>query len=570
MATSPTPVPGSAATAAAGARIRGWWRVVLVAAPHVAALVVMFATEGDLWSRTLFLLSWAFLNFAFATMLRRPAMASALSLTFIVLLVLCSRLKHDVAQMTVDFVDLLIIDRGTVSFLLTIFPALRWVVLAVVLIGGPLAVAIWRLDPFRVRFLAALAGALASLAALTGTSLTWPDEPWRAYLDEGYVSKFANSGVIAVSDFLRVGLIDADAATTDRLKIPLEDACHPAARRPNIVLVHDESSFDIRVAPGIKVPAGYGEHFRSFDGKQRAFMVEGNGGPSWYTEYNVLAGLSSRSFGRFSYFITRLAAGHVERGLPLALRRCGYHTVSLYPANGSFIGERDFQTSTGIEDFYDERALGAKDIEPDSFFYDKALQLFATEPKTKPAFVYVYLAANHFPWDHRFRPDLMAAWKDLGNPRYVDEYLRRQALSAEHYRAFLAQLKKRFPDEAFLIVRYGDHQPDFTSYILEQNLTDAQIEKRMSSYDPRYYATYYAIDAVNFAPVASPTEMDKIDGAYLPLVVQEAAGLPLDPSFAEQKKIMLRCSGVFYDCGKGSEARRFNRMLMDAGYIKGF
>ena len=570
MATSPTPGPGSAALTAAGARVFGWWRVALVAAPHVAALVVMFATEDDLWSRTLFLLTWAVFNFSFLALLRRPAMAGAASLTLIVLLVLCSRLKHDVAQMTVDFVDLLIIDRGTVSFLLTIFPALRWVVLAVVLIGGPLTIAIWRLDPFRVRFLVALAGALASLAALTGTSLTWPDEPWRAYLDEGYVSKFASSGVIAVSDFLRVGVIDADAATPDHLNMPLEEACHPAARRPNIILVHDESSFDIRVAPGIKVPPGYGEHFRSFDGKQRTFMVEGNGGPSWYTEYNVLDGLSSRSFGRFSYFITRIAARHVERGLPLALQRCGYHTISLYPANGSFIGERDFQTTSGIEDFYDEHALGAVDIEPDSFFYDKALQQFAIEPKTQPAFIYVYLAANHFPWDHRFRPNLLPSWKDPGNAPYVDEYLRRQAISAQDYRAFLVQLKKRFPDQAFLIVRYGDHQPDFTSYIIEPNLTDAQIEKRMSTYDPRYYSTYYAIDAVNFKPVASPVEMDKIDGAYLPLVVQEAAGLPLDPSFAEQKNIMLRCSGVFYDCGKGAEARRFNRMLMDAGYIKGF
>jgi hypothetical protein len=164
----------------------------------------------------------------------------------------------------------------------------------------------------------------------------------------------------------------------------------------------------------------------------------------------------------------------------------------------------------------------------------------------------------------------MTSWTDLGNPKYVDEYLRRQQMSAQSYRDFLAQLKKRFPDEAFLIVRYGDHQPDFTSYILEANLSDAQIEQRMSSYDPRYYATYYAIDAVNFKPAASPVVMDKIDGAYLPLVVQEAAGLPLDPSFAEQKDIMLRCGGVFYDCGKGAEARRFNRMLMDAGYIKGF
>ena len=37
--------------------------------------------------------------------------------------------------------------------------------------------------------------------------------------------------------------------------------------------------------------------------------------------------------------------------------------------------------------------------------------------------------------------------------------------------------------------------------------------------------------------------MDTIDGAYLPLVIQEAAGIPLDPSFEEQKKIMLRCKG---------------------------
>jgi hypothetical protein len=67
-------------------------------------------------------------------------------------------------------------------------------------------------------------------------------------------------------------------------------------------------------------------------------MAESNGGPSWLTEYNVLAGLSSRSFGRFAYFVTRIASGRVERGLPLALRRCGYSTLSLYPAYGDFMG----------------------------------------------------------------------------------------------------------------------------------------------------------------------------------------------------------------------------------------
>ena len=49
--------------------------------------------------------------------------------------------------------------------------------------------------------------------------------------------------------------------------------------------------------------------------------------------------------------------------------------------------------------------------------------------------------------------------------------------------------------------------------------------------------------------------MDTIDAPYLPLVIQEAAGIPLDPSFEEQKNIMLRCKGVFYACKDGAEAR---------------
>lgn len=141
-------------------------------------------------------------------------------------------------------------------------------------------------------------------------------------------------------------------------------------------------------------------------------------------------------------------------------------------------------------------------------------------------------------------------------------------MSAQDYNAFVTKLKKQFPTEPFLIVRYGDHQPEFSSLIIEPNLTEDDIAKRLMVYDPRYYATYYAIDSVNFKPVGSPTAMETIDAAYLPLVVQDAAGIPLDPSFEEQKKIMLRCKGLFYSCKDGAEARRFNRLLIDAGFIK--
>jgi hypothetical protein len=567
---APAPEPGPTATvAAAGVGSPGIWRLLAVAAPQLAALMLMLETETDFGSRIGFLLSWGILNFFWIALLRRPALSGALSLTMVMVLVLLSRLKHDVVQMTANFVDLMVIDRDSATFLFTIFPNLRWSVISLAAMILPLMYALWWLDPFRIRRLPALACKLACLAALVAYSLTWPDEAWRGFYNDGYLSKFARSGVIAVSDFVNYGFMESDATADERLKVPLLDSCHPKGLRPNIIMIHDESSFDIRAADGIKVPQGYGRHFQSFDGRERKFLAEGNGGPSWFTEYNVLAGLSSRSFGRFAYFVTRIAAGRVERGLPLALRRCGYETISLYPALGAFMSARSFQTTTGIERFFDARDLGAKDVEPDSFFYDRALQLMSDQPPGKPIFAFVYLAANHFPWERRFRPDLMPKWRAPGNEPVVDEYLRRQAISAEQYQAFLAGLKKQFAGQPFLIVRYGDHQPEFSPLILDPKLDEAGVGLKLEKYDPRYYATYYAIDAINFEPVQGPALMDTIDAAYLPLVIQEAAGIPLDPSFAEQKQIMLRCGGKFYSCKNGAEARRFDRLLLNAGVIHG-
>ena len=77
------------------------------------------------------------------------------------------------------------------------------------------------------------------------------------------------------------------------------------------------------------------------------------------------------------------------------------------------------------------------------------------------------------------------------------------------------------------------------------------------------------IDGINFRPHDLSSALETLDAAYIPLVLQEAAGIPLDPSFKEQKSIMLRCNGTFYACKKGAEARRFNRLLIDAGMIKG-
>jgi len=546
----------------------GFWRSALFLTPHVIAFAVMIATESRPIEMATFACAWGILNFLWLALLRRPAVAGAVSLLLLTLVVLLSNLKYHVLMMTASFVDVMIVDTDTVSFLFTIYPALRWIVALCVVVLVPIIVLVWRFDPFRVNRLTATASALGCVAALTGLEMRLPMQPFEAFYGGSQVSLFARSGVDAISELMTNGLMQSDPVSHDRLTLADDETCQPTKKPPHIILIHDESSFDIRMAPGIKVPRGYGAHFKSFDGKHRNFLVEGNGGPSWFTEYNVLAGLSARSFGRFAYFVTRIAAGRVNRGLPAALQRCGYRTFSLYPALGAFMSARNFQATTGVQHFYDQHDLGARDLEPDSFFFNAAARMIGEQRAHGPMFLFVYLAANHFPWDHRYRPDLMSEWQDLGNVPPVDEYLRRQAMSAKDYADFQARLRQDFPNDAFLIVRFGDHQPDFAASLIDPTLDDNGIAQRLMAYDPRYFTTYYAIDAINFMPVDISSALDTLEGPYLPLVVQEAAGLPLDPSFSEQKKILLRCKGLFFGCANGAEASHFNRMLIDAGLIK--
>src|SRR5258708_35234202 len=125
--------------------------LVLISILHLAALVVMTATELDLSTKATFLVAWAFLNFFWLALLRRPAIAGLLSLSMVVGLILLSQFKYDKLMMTVNFVDLMIIDPDTSAFLFTVMPRLREPILLVVVLAVPLIVLIWRIDPFRVR-----------------------------------------------------------------------------------------------------------------------------------------------------------------------------------------------------------------------------------------------------------------------------------------------------------------------------------------------------------------------------------------------------------------------------------
>jgi len=546
-------------------------RIALIGAIHVTALAVLVRTEYGPFATAMAITAWILLNCLWLFVLRSPGVSAALSLTLVAILISLSQFKFEILQLALTFLDFLLIDSGTFAFLLSLFPRLKAHLIALAIAAIPAIWLIWKLDPFRIRRTVAAAGAAVCMVLIAAFAAAVPEQPWEPFQGVNHISNLARSGAVAVSHLVSTGWIEADAKSSGELPGLPATPCEPPARRPHVILLLDESSFDITAAPDVKVPDGYRDYFKSVDGRQRTFVAEATGGPTWYTEYNVLAGLSAQSFGNLKFYVTRIASGRVKRGLPLSLQRCGYKTYSLYPASGDFLDARGFQKTTGIDRFIDMKEMGVdEDMQPDSFYFDQALKVFTTERGGgSPLFMFVYLTANHFSWTWAYRPDLTPDWKPPGNAPETDEYLRRQAMTVKDYNSFVARLKEDFPDESFLIVRFGDHQPAISQKLLEPGLDPKLLGSRIMTRDVRYYSTYYAIDGVNFQPRDLSSSLETLDAAHLPIAVLEAAGIPLDPSFEEQKKIMLRCKGLFYACKNGAEARRFNRLLIDAGMIKG-
>ena len=284
----------------------------------------------------------------------------------IVTLSLLSQFKYDKLMMTVNFVDVMILDADTVAFFLTIYPdLLRSVILARAgrHSGARLAVVVRSFpDPHARRRRRRLVLSGRRCRAFRSRCR------WSRMKLSTAAAMSRNSSIRAsmrLSNMSTRGYMDSDATVADNFRLAAAGTCRPAAKPPHIIMILDESSFDITAAPGIKVPDGYGRHFRSFDGKGARSSSKAPAARPGLP--NTACSPACRRARSAALPISSPASpsGRVERGLPHALQRCGYRTFTLYPARGAFMSARGFQKTAGIEQFFDAKDMGAKGIEPD-------------------------------------------------------------------------------------------------------------------------------------------------------------------------------------------------------------
>jgi hypothetical protein len=341
---------------------------------------------------------------------------------------------------------------------------------------------------------------------------------------------------------------------------------------PDIIVIQHESIFDPRVY-GLPVEPIVEALLSPGNGLGGRLNVDIFGGGSWQSEFSLLTGLSSASFGSNAYFLFQRGVGKFHNSLPHALAALGYKTTLISSCRRNFLNYDAFYRSIGISEriFSDDFPLPF-DIDrfettnSDAMFLDAAIAAHAEKiaGDAAPRFLYALTNFNHGPHNRRlippglFESERAFAAASLPDPCY-SEYYARLAETAVAWNRLKSELATRFPGRPMLIVHYGDHQPVMTRRI--------EAKLKLPADARRQFRTFYAIEALNYRPdrLVSGRGAD-LDIAFLGTVALQHAGLPLDEIFATRASLLEQC-GEAYFASTSERKRRFHRTLVELGVI---
>lgn len=489
----------------------------------------------------------------------------------IAIVVQAAAFKREAMDMIVHAYDIFfyLMSWSTVVFLWEHYRAQLFMLIAAlgtIVIATVLA---YRYDPTRVsRRYAALAFAI--LAFLTPYAADFKGERRNTqyYWADLVVSSFYSSWSETVQTLWRGTLIEAGPSNADTAPFVIPARCRAYEKPPHVILVHQESLVQPSIVPGLTYDKSIDPLFKSGDGKLHQMRVETYGGASWLTEFSILAGVSTYSFGGMRPFVQALMAGKVQDTLPQSLARCGYRNVVFYPMLKNFVSNGRFYEAVGMTEIFDMKDQAAQSaMERDRFYYNNMLNLMDDHfrSSSKPLFTFMITSSGHQPYTYKFAPEMNVPGGGPGTNPEMNEFLRREAIAKIDFEWMKAELKRRYPDERFLIVQYGDHHPIATrSYFGQGNARaaeDVQLDK-----DSAAFITYYATEGINYEPPALP-DLDVMDVPYLGGLLLEQAGLPLSDSYKERKRLRALCDGHYYGCKQHDQILSFHRRLIDSGLM---
>lgn len=543
----------------------GQWIPASVGAASAAALVIWLEGKPSTWhlGAAAFLIVFSFIHL----FVPGPLHALAIALLVTGAIGLASKSKQRFLGTNLVAGDFLHATRNTLNIVATDYWATSLRLIAAVAAGAlVVATVVWHLADApsalwaRIVFFSAsaVAGWLAFVAGGSRrrfrAQLLTQD---RAHLSF-FIASFLGAGPSSIPSL--VGMADQ----------PLALVAAPAApdsRRPHIVMVLHESTFDPALLD-LPTDARFDPFFKPPRSAAGTLAVDIYGGGTWQTEFSVYAGLSSLCFGADAPFVFQLLAGRIRHSLPAFLKTAGYRTSLVTSDVVPSPSHHRFYRSIGFERIDDPARLvppfdfaSWKRSYDDGPIYEHALrEIERDRTSADPLFLSLMTLSNHGPHTrHRhlgtgYDPVRQEFSAYSGSAEF-GEYMARLAASADACERFRSSLAELLDGEPALLVRFGDHHPSFTEQITGLPRTDRRLRE-----------TFFAVEPINMDLPAGFAAPRLVDAAFLSTLVVTAAGLPLDPVFATRLTLMDACADSYADC-RSPMRDRFHRTLVDEGLI---
>jgi phosphoglycerol transferase MdoB-like AlkP superfamily enzyme len=502
----------------------------------------------------------------------RVLFATALTASLIAVVVAIAAAKRAAMNMVLHAYDFFfyLSSWSTLSYLWSDHRRYLVALAAALLVASFAAWLAYRADPTRLPARHAAAVMLLSAGlAWYGAYAKGERRHMQFYYENLYVSSFYASWGETIEALWRGALLEAaPRAALAGHAFTVPRSCDPGAKPPHIILIHQESVVQPSLFPSLRYDHSVDPLFRSYDNGLYQLRVETYGGASWLTEFSLLAGVSTHSFGGMRQFVQTFTQNKLKDTLPQALERCGYRNVVFYPMLRNFVSNDKFYASIGLKEIFDIKSQGAKSAqERDRFYYGNALAEMERHFKSsrKPLFTYIQTMSAHWPYDYAFEPQVDVPGGLAGTNPEMHEYLRRVSMARIDFDFLMGELRRRFPAERFLIVHYGDHHPTATRTLLGFD-SDTEAEDVVLSPDSIGFITYYAVRGVNYR-VPALHQFEALDVPYLGTAILDLAQLPLSDSHKERKRLMLLCRGRYHGCAAREEILAFHRRLIESGVM---
>lgn len=480
--------------------------------------------------------------------------------------------KHSGLKLIVT--DLPLMFAGTVPFFVVQYPlAVMTVAAGTVALAGAVIATLLYVPGAPISFgwqvailIAAAAGLLAAYRTSGGMSVFQSIASQRRCFLSAFIASLLDPrsrrqvGGLSLSDIAndRLPLLPAVAARTENY--------------PDIIVIQHESIFDPRIY-GLPVEAGVEAFLSPKLGTYGSLNVDIFGGGSWQSEFSLLTGLSSASFGSNAYYLFKRGVGRFHHSLPHWLASLGYRTALTSSCRRNFLNYDAFYRAIGIGDrIFTDDFPAPFDIDrfeathSDAMFLEAAIAAHTKRiiEDASPRFLYALTNFNHGPHSRRlvapgqYERERAFALASNPDPVYA-EYYARLAETAATWSRLKAELIARFPERPMLIVHYGDHQPVMTRRI--------EAKRKLPTDTRRQFRTFYAIEALNGAAEGLVAGRGRaLDIAFLGTVALQQAGLPLDEVFATRASLLDQC-GEAYFASSSERKRRFHRTLVERGAI---